>query len=161
MGEEILENKEEIFNRLKKRTELNLDNGCWLWQGALNNVIHGHGIMKLWKHSPKFYVHRLSAYIHFDYDLDNKELQVNHYCSNQNCWNPEHIYIGTQAENMQDKIKDGTYYNPNTNKTHCKRGHEFNIDNTYHYQKSDGTYHRSCKECMKANFRKWYHKDDE
>jgi len=104
MGIEILEDKNELLTRLEKRTIVDPTTECWLWQGALNYVTHGHGIMKLWKGSPKFYTHRLSAYIFHGYDM-NSIFQVNHNCSNQNCWNPKHIYVGTQSENMGDVYK--------------------------------------------------------
>ena len=109
MGMEVLEDKDELLRRLYKKTIVG-EGGCFLWQGALNNVSYGHGIMKLWKHGPKFYAHRLAAYIFHDYDL-NSELQVNHTCSNQNCWNPNHLYVGTQSQNMRDKT-GGELRNP-------------------------------------------------
>ena len=33
--------------------------------------------------------------------------QINHHCDNRRCINPEHIYEGTQAENMADAVKRG------------------------------------------------------
>jgi hypothetical protein len=37
-------------------------------------------------------------------------LQFNHLCPTQtNCWTPEHIYLGTQHQNIQDAIEAGTH----------------------------------------------------
>lgn len=33
--------------------------------------------------------------------------QVNHCCNNKRCIRPDHLYCGTQAENMQDMIRSG------------------------------------------------------
>lgn len=104
MGEEVLQDKMELLKRLERRTEIDSVTECWLWTGALNNVTYGHGILKLWKGSPKFYAHRLAAHIFHGYDM-NSSFQVNHTCSNQNCWNPKHIYVGTQGQNMEDIYK--------------------------------------------------------
>ncbi|ALA06154.1 HNH endonuclease [Mycobacterium phage Target] len=50
----------------------------------------------------------------------------------------------SQSANMQDVIRHGK--NRNANKTHCKRGHEFNDENTY-VKPSDGG--RQCRPCMR------------
>lgn len=51
---------------------------------------------------------------------------------------------GTQQENIADKFRHGTDHN--TNKTHCKHGHEFNEQNT----KWVGN-HRYCRACAARN----------
>ncbi len=35
--------------------------------------------------------------------------QVNHTCHNSRCINPEHLYLGTQLQNMQDRKAAGDY----------------------------------------------------
>lgn len=35
-------------------------------------------------------------------------LVVRHKCSTRRCVNPEHLELGTHAENMRDKLRDGT-----------------------------------------------------
>jgi hypothetical protein len=35
-------------------------------------------------------------------------LQINHKCNNKSCINIEHLYAGTQADNMKDRVKAGT-----------------------------------------------------
>ena len=118
-----IKSKEEILAKLQKRTIIDPVSGCWLWTGALNSVTHGHGIIRLWKFSPKYYVHRLSAYLFLDYSLSDPSRQVNHHCPNQNCWNPDHIYVGTQAENNEDKWKHAGKDGPADFRSWCaKRG---------------------------------------
>lgn len=64
---------------------------------------------------------------------------VCHRCNNKRCFNPEHLYLGTHAENMRDAGKDGLMSCPreprsvtlvNAMKTHCIHGHEFSLENT-------------------------------
>lgn len=56
---------------------------------------------------------------------------------------------GTQTENMADKFVHGTDYQ--TNKTHCKWGHEFTPENTYVRWRGVKSgrvgQHRSCRRC--------------
>ena len=35
--------------------------------------------------------------------------QVNHTCDNPKCYNVNHLYIGTQQENMDDKVRRGRH----------------------------------------------------
>jgi hypothetical protein len=53
----------------------------------------------------------------------------------------ENLYYGTRSENNLDKRAHGTDHN--AKKTHCKHGHEFNIENTY-WCSTGG---RACKRC--------------
>jgi hypothetical protein len=48
----------------------------------------------------------------------------------------------TKSENMLDRVRHGTH--PNTNKTHCKYGHEFTSENTHRYRGM-----RHCLACRK------------
>jgi len=38
-------------------------------------------------------------------------LQVNHKCENRYCVNPTHLYLGTQKDNMRDRLLSGGYDN--------------------------------------------------
>jgi len=67
-------------------------------------------------------------------------LQANHTCNNKKCWNPDHLYAGTQSEN----IIEACIKNQNSKKTHCMYGHEFTDDNIYW---DNGNRH--CKTCKK------------
>lgn len=128
--------KLEIFRKLRNKTRIQEITKCWLWEGARNSG--GKGSTRLESGSTSYLVHRLSAHIFLKYDLNDKESQINHLCSNPNCWHPRHIYIGNQQENMQDR------YRLQQPITHCKRGHEFTEENTYHWKNQ-----RRCRECDK------------
>ena len=46
----------------------------------------------------------------------------------------------------------------NRDKTHCYRGHEFTVANTYLYTKKNGQETRKCRICQKANMQNWHRK---
>ena len=77
-------------------------------------------------------------------------MEVDHLCRNRACCNPAHLEIVTHRENMQrgtgmDRI--------HAVKTHCFRGHEFDLVNTYWTGKGS----RTCKVCRReADKRRYY-----
>lgn len=78
--------------------------GCWEWTGWINK--EGYGRIQ-WK-GKKYLTHIASAMVFKDYDPDTYftlGLQVNHLCHNRKCFNPNHYYIGTQDDNMNDLVQ--------------------------------------------------------
>lgn len=74
---------------------------CWEWKRHKNK--RGYGVVQFrGKHC---LVHRLVYHI-FNGPLYNKEL-VLHRCDNPYCWNPKHLFKGTQKENISDMYKKG------------------------------------------------------
>lgn len=67
-------------------------------------------------------------------------LVVRHTCDNPPCVRPDHLIVGTCADNTRDKIERGRDWN--STKTHCVNGHEFTPKNTRIYK---GT--RCCRRC--------------
>lgn len=93
-------NTQELERVLKKRTIIDEKTGCWIYIGGNHTSGHCRIVYKY----KRYYVHRLSAFLYLGLDLDDLTKQANHKvtCLNPNCWNPEHLYIGTQAENIRD-----------------------------------------------------------
>jgi hypothetical protein len=95
-------NLDELRDRLLRRIVIN-NNGCWEWQGAINN--HGYGVIKVTNLSGNgeirtFYVHRMSYLCHKG-NLCSDKL-VCHKCDNPICINPDHLFLGTNKDNMDD-----------------------------------------------------------
>lgn len=73
---------------------------CHEWNGSKTNGGHGR-----FKSSDHFLAHRAA------WELANGPIpdgmQVLHKCDNPGCCNPDHLFTGTQADNMRDKVEKG------------------------------------------------------
>lgn len=76
--------------------------GCWLWTGAVTPS--GYGKLKIGGRKGKFWVaSRVAWSLHFGPIPSG--LFVCHRCDNPPCCNPDHLFLGSHKENMQDCSK--------------------------------------------------------
>jgi hypothetical protein len=88
---------------VRKKLEDNrwIKDGHWLWTGNTNQK--GYGIIEIT--SRGYTVHRLSLYVYTEnFDINNKSIQTLHRleCLHKNCFNPDHLYPGTEKDNHKD-----------------------------------------------------------
>lgn len=75
--------------------------GCWLWMGGRYPTSYG----KVRVSNRTTYAHRVA------WALSNGEipagLHVCHHCDNPPCVRPDHLFVGTCKDNMQDRARKG------------------------------------------------------
>lgn len=87
--------------RLKKKSR-KLANGCVVWTGYITP--YGYGSSSFGRAMKNVYAHRLAFALHHDMPVKFEEF-VLHKCDNPPCINPDHLYLGTQKDNMADKVE--------------------------------------------------------
>lgn len=130
-------------DRFWRKVEITSGVECWLWSGAARPS--GHGVF--WLNGMLDSAYRFSYMLHKG--PIPKGASVLHTCDNGRCVNPEHLYIGSQKENMQDCLRKGR--NERTLRKKCKSGHPFSKENTYLWRG-----HRLCRAC-RAKWRRKRH----
>lgn len=99
--------REHIKDRLKSRVLI--QDGCWNWQGSICPCT-GYG--KISVHDRPIGTHRLS------YELFcgpiPRGMSVLHKCDNRRCINPDHLFLGSQVENVRDMWNKGRGVKPPT-----------------------------------------------
>jgi len=86
---------------------------CWIWTGSKRNKGYGAFVWYDGGDVVQGRAHRFSYELHYGKIPDG--LCVLHKCDNPSCVNPEHLFIGTKADNNRDMhnkgraVRGGTY----------------------------------------------------
>lgn len=76
---------------------------CWLWLGHLNH--NGYGLFRFNKGRGK--AHRFSYALFVGPIEPGKHILHRRECGNPSCVNPNHLYMGTNADNVRDRMMWG------------------------------------------------------
>jgi hypothetical protein len=114
--------------------------GCWEWTACKSPAGYGRFIVK----DRSYPAHRIARWLATGEWPG--ELFTCHVCDNPGCCNPDHLFLGTPADNMRDmsrKGRAGAQRHPELftrniahasalarAKTHCIRGHEYSPETT-------------------------------
>ena len=94
---------DSLKDYLKKRVDIHPISGCWNWNASLNSYRYGSAYFK----GTREMAHRAS-YREFVGEIPIG-MNVCHKCDNTKCINPDHLFIGSQKDNVMDAVKKGHY----------------------------------------------------
>ncbi len=101
--------KDEIVERFWANVDKRGPDECWNW--LLTPGAPGYGLLTIGRHFKRA-AHRVS------YELHHGEIPVLegshggcvlHKCDNRRCVNPEHLFVGSQRDNIHDMINKGRH----------------------------------------------------
>lgn len=124
--------------------KISMGDGCWRWLANTDRRGYGHLTIK----GKAVQAHR------FAYELfvgPPGDLFVLHRCDNPACVRPDHLWLGTHADNMADmKTKNRAHRRPSPDL--CPAGH----DDWIVRASTTRTFRRRCRTCAREQNRRSY-----
>lgn len=85
------------------------EDSCWSWVGAVSSRDDPYGTIYVGPGQGRDKAHRVSWSLHFGAVPGG--LCVLHKCDNPPCTNPKHLFLGTNLDNIADKVSKGRQRN--------------------------------------------------
>lgn len=97
--------------RFEKRVKIDEKTGCWIWTASRTPKGYGQfnydGTRPIPAHRASWFIYR--GEIPLNPDSAYKTHYVCHTCDNILCVNPDHLFLGDQQVNMDDKMGKGRH----------------------------------------------------
>lgn len=91
-----------VLERFVKKWKRNDETGCWEWIGAR----HRQGYGQFYIDGKILLSHRVAWMLRHG-SMPTPEQKVCHRCDNPRCVNPDHLFLGSQADNARDCVAKG------------------------------------------------------
>ena len=101
MGDDCIEMFKILKDKFWKNVNRQDDDMCWNWSGNINSNGYGRVLIK----KDHIFAHRASWMIHFGEIPEG--MHVCHHCDNRKCVCPDHLFLGTNLDNIKDKMIKG------------------------------------------------------
>lgn len=92
-------------------SHVRITKSCWLWLAPINSKGYG----QFWRNKKRVQAHRFSYALFVGPIGLGKLILHRRECGNRNCVNPNHLYMGTNADNMRDMMLWGKATNGENN----------------------------------------------
>lgn len=97
---------QNVSDRFWRKVRLAIGDSCWEWAAALHRLGYGQFGIRLGEKSYRMkQAHRVA------WELTNGPIpagqKVLHRCDNRRCCRPDHLFLGTQLDNIADMVAKG------------------------------------------------------
>jgi hypothetical protein len=130
----------EQIIRFYNNVKIDEQTGCHIYIGGKNKT--GYGVMKIGHKQIR--AHRIAWYLNNGKILN--ELCVLHKCDNRICVNPDHLFLGTQIDNIKDMVNKGRNSGCFGETSHTAKLKEIQVIDILNIVKQKGQYYGLIKE---------------
>lgn len=116
---------------------------CWPWMASRHPKGYGHFGFR----GKVTNAHRVSFFLATGKFSD---MHILHKCDNPPCVNPDHLFEGSNYDNVRDKCRKGRA--AGSSQTECLRGHPLSGPNLY--IRKNGR--RTCRACVASSQQRYY-----